>query len=57
MYVRGFSEDERCCVQGIYLQHADVWGKNLGDESSGVSEAASHREKNAEHDLWSDVEG
>ena len=29
----------------------------LSDKSGGVSEAASHREENAENDLWSDVEG
>ena len=26
------------------MQHVDVWGRDLGDESRGVSEAASHRE-------------
>ena len=39
------------------LQHVDVWGRNLGDESRGISETASHREENAENDLCSDVEG
>ena len=34
-----------------------VWGRNLGDESMGVSEAVSNRQENAENDLWSDVEG
>ena len=38
-------------------QHIDIWGRNLGDKSGGVSEAASHREENAENDLRSDVEG
>ena len=38
-------------------QRVDIWGRNLCDESRGVSEAASHREKNAENDLWSDVDG
>ena len=37
--------------------HFNVWDRNLGDESRGVSEAVSHREKNAENDLWSDIEG
>ena len=31
----------------------DVWGRNLGDDSRGVSEAASHIEENA---LQSDVQ-
>ena len=39
------------------LQRVDIWCRNLGDESKGVSEAASHREKNAEKDLQNDVEG
>ena len=39
------------------LQCVDVLGRNLGDESRDVSEAASHREENAENELWSDVEG
>ena len=39
------------------LQHVDVWGRNLGDESRDVSEIASHREENAETDLRSDSEG
>ena len=38
-------------------QHVDVWSRNLGDESRGVSEAVSHREENVENDLWSDGEG
>ena len=37
-------------------QHVDVWGRNLADGSRSVSEAVSHRERNAENDL-SDVEG
>ena len=41
----------------MFLQHVDVWGRNLGDESRVVSEAVSHREENAENDLWSDNEG
>ena len=28
-------------------QHVDIWGRDLGDESRGFSEAASHREENA----------
>ena len=47
MYARGFFDDERC---------VDIWGINLGSESRGVSETASHREENAENDLQSDVE-
>ena len=39
------------------LQHVDVWSRDLSDESRGVSEAANHREENAENDLWIDVEG
>ena len=57
MYVRGFFENERCCVLNVCSQHVDVGGRNLGDESRAVSEAVTHREKNAENDLWSDVEG
>ena len=38
-------------------QHVDIWGRNLGDETWGVSEAASYRVKNAENDLQSDIEG
>ena len=37
-------------------QCVDVWSRNLGDESMGVSQAASHREKNVENDLQSDIE-
>ena len=37
-------------------QCVDVGGRNLGNESRGVSEAASHREENAENDLRSDIE-
>ena len=40
----------------VWLQHVDLWGRNLGDESRGVSENVTHREKNAKNDLWSDVE-
>ena len=36
--------------------HVDVWDRDLGNESGGVSEAVSHRDKNAENDLWTDVE-
>ena len=36
-------------------QHVDICGRNLGDESRGVSEAVSHRQENAENDLRSDV--
>ena len=37
-------------------QCADIWGRNLGDESRSVSEAVSHRKNNAVNDLWSDIE-
>ena len=40
----------KCCVQivkGKCSQRVDVWGRDLGDESRGVSETASHREENA----------
>ena len=54
MYARGF-------LKGVVYkgcsQCVGVWGRNLGNESRGVSEAASHREENAENDLCSDVEG
>ena len=40
------------CSQGV-----DVWGRIVGNESRFISEAVNHREKNAENDLWSDVEG
>ena len=39
------------------MQHVNVWGKDLGDESRRFSEAARHREKNAKNDLQSDIEG
>ena len=32
---------------GMCSQCVDVWGRDLGNESSGFSEAASHREENA----------
>ena len=35
-------------------QRVDVRGRDLGDESGGVSEAANHREQNAENDLRGD---
>ena len=54
MYVRGVFENEKCGVKGMCLQRVDVWGRDLGDENRGFSEAASHREEN---DLRSDVEG
>ena len=45
MYMRSFFEDERFCVYDV-CSCADIWGRNLGDESRGesrgVSEAASH---------------
>ena len=44
-------------VYGMFSQHVNIWSRNLGDEIRGVSEAASHREENAENDLRSDVEG
>ena len=47
MYTRAFFENERCCVQGMCLQHVDVWGKDFGNESRGFSEAMSHREESA----------
>ena len=37
-------------MKGVYsmcLQCVDVWGRDLGDESKGFSEAASHRKENA----------
>ena len=43
----------KACVRSVLT----YGGRNLDDESRGVSEAASHREKNAENDMWSDVEG
>ena len=43
-------------IKGVCLQHVDVWGRNLVDESRDVSEAASHREENDENDLQSAVE-
>ena len=44
------------CIRHVFTAclHMD---SNFGDVSRGVSEAASHREKNAENDLRSDVEG
>ena len=47
MYVRGFFENERCCVKGMCSQCVDVWDRDLGGESRGVSEAARHTEENA----------
>ena len=44
-------------VYGMRLQHVGVWGRNLGNESRGVSEAVSHRDENAENDLYSDIDG
>ena len=35
MYVRGFFENERCCVYGMCLQRVDIWGRDLGNESRG----------------------
>ena len=37
-------------------QHVNIRATNLDDESRSVSEAASHRDENAENDLLSDVE-
>ena len=34
-------------VQYMCLQCVDVWSRDLGNESKGVSEAVSHREENA----------
>ena len=39
------------------LQHVDIWGRDLGNESRGVSVVVSNREENAKNDLQSDVEG
>ena len=36
------------------VQHVDIWSRNLGNESSGVSEAVSQRNENAEDGLQSD---
>jgi hypothetical protein len=36
-------------IYGVCSQHVDIWGRNLGDESRGGSEAVSHIEKNAEN--------
>ena len=47
MYARGVFKNERCSVYGMCLQCVDVWGRDLGDESRGFLEAASHREENA----------
>ena len=44
---RGVSLRMKGVVSGICLQHVDVWSRDLGNESRGVSEAASHREENA----------
>ena len=46
MYARGFFEIESC-VYGMCSQHVDVWSRDSGDESRGVSEAVNHREENA----------
>ena len=43
----------KACVRSMLI----LWGRNLVDESRGVSEAVSHREKNAENDLQSDIVG
>ena len=32
------------CVKGMRSQRADVWDRDLGDESRDVSEDVSHRE-------------
>ena len=45
------------CIKRVYSHRVDVCDRNLGDESRSVSEAVSHREENAENDLWGDVEG
>ena len=55
MYARGVFENERCCVYGMCSQRVVVRGRDLGNESRGFSEAVSHREENAQNDLWSDV--
>ena len=36
MYARGFFENEKCSVEGMCLQHVDVWERDLGDESRGT---------------------
>ena len=35
----------KACVRSVLIY--DIWGKDLGDESRGFSEAASNREENA----------
>ena len=37
------------CMRGasLRMKGVDVWSRDLGNESKSVSEAASHREKNA----------
>ena len=35
----------KACVRSMLT--VDVWGRDLGDESGGVPEAANHREENA----------
>ena len=41
----------------LCIRCVDVWGRNLGNESRGASDAVSHREENANNGLWSDIEG
>ena len=51
----GFFEDERCCkacVHSVLTYGAETWAMKVG-----VFQDASHREKNAENDLQSDIEG
>ena len=47
VYARDFFVNERYCVYGMCSRHFDIWGRDLGNENRGVSEAASHREENA----------
>ena len=43
----------KACVCSMLTYRAESWAMKVG----GVSEAVSHRDKNAEKDLWSVVEG
>ena len=54
---KGVFENERCCVYSMCSQRVDIWGIDFGDESKGISVAASHRKENSENDLRSDDEG
>ena len=43
----------KACVRSMLAYGAETWVM----KSRGVSEAVSHREENAEHDMWCDIEG